>query len=203
MVCATDATHEDTIVAASIVSLAAYYQTLDDPNWRDWLRGRFTKTVRRAKNRRWVAAQAKASATVVWGTGQASAWPPALYSDYPPFLSRLQVSGTDFPRTSIASRPVVPSPHPRERAVSDADACLCLWVWDNLTTGKACAQAAHAVWMWALDTEPETVAAWVDRPQVALHLVGKVPAVESGWVVTDAGFTEVSPGTVTAAATWE
>lgn len=188
----TGGSHEETIAAAAIASVHAYFPTVDtatDPAaWTRWLSGRFTKTVRRAKPARYDRLAADAAARTDIGGAAACAWEPTSYANLPRDIARLQVSGTDFPRGG---------------APAAGPTGLHLTILNSLTTGKACAQAAHAAWLWLLDTDRDTVHAWCDRPTLSLTLVDDVAAAGHRWTVTDAGLTEVAPGTVTAAATYQ
>jgi peptidyl-tRNA hydrolase len=155
--------------------------------------GRIRKVVRRARGAGWDRAAALAGVTVSRGTARVRVFPPVPTDDWPYELARLQVGGTEL------TDPEPPPPPPPGTAV--------LWLAPGLemTAGKAMAQVGHAAQLawWAL--RPEGKAAWAAerfalsvRTAEARHwrkiLRRGYPAVR------DAGFTEVAPGTCTAAA---
>lgn len=86
---------------------------------------------------------------------------------------------------------------------------MTLYVLDTLTTGKAAAQAAHAVWIHALQPlarRRETVDAWFhDGLPLQVRLVGAAELTDlasrpGAQCVVDAGLTEIDPGSMTAVA---
>jgi hypothetical protein len=165
------------------------------PAFAAWLDGRFRKVVRRARGAHWAAAGELPGVTVVSGTAEVRAFPPAPNETLPPELRRLQVGGTDL----VDPAPSVSAPRP---AGGDGVARL----WSNpgltMTTGKAAAQAGHAAMLLRDALEPVAAAAW---REAGYPLVVRVaPAVQ--WAelaavavaeVADGGFTEIAPGSVT------
>ncbi len=185
---ATNGGHAAAIAAAATASVAAWPVT--DPRlWQPWLAGRFTKTVRRAKPGPFSRLAPDADATAYIGGVQAAAWAPCTYADLDPRIGKLQVSGTVFDRSGDTTA---------DRGAPG----LHLLVDEKLTTGKACAQGAHAAWLWALAAGPASAAAWVADPAIHVHLVPDVAAAGLDWTVVDAGLTEVDPGSTTAASWW-
>lgn len=214
IIVAKHGTHEDTVRLGALASLAVYLNDdgparLADPElaavnpWALWLAGPFTKTVRRAF-------AADITRVVIWcqengvtfeyaafdGGSAALALTPMLADALPKPVARLQVSGTDLPRAPSASEPTPP-------------AWVTLHVDETLTTGKATAQAAHALWMWALaelTPGPQALDAFgrLDLP-MDLRLVSQehlraLAAQPGAHAVHDAGLTEVAAGTLTAVA---
>lgn len=195
-------THTETIACAARASLAAYITPLlagqdIDPAWKQWLSGQFTKTVRRAprshldKALQWAADTGKQATGREFGDSAAVAATPMTYADYPKVFAKAQVAGTALPcDSSTLKAPTGPTIH----------------LLGTLSTGKAAAQAAHGLWMWALpliEDDPAALAAWLEdgmplglrqeRPEALADLA------EAHWVVVqDAGLTEVAPNTVTA-----
>jgi peptidyl-tRNA hydrolase len=170
-----------------------------------WVAGRIRKVARRARGVHWTAVQALPGVSVTVGgeSGQASARAllPGLVAHTPKEVSRLQIAGTDLPPDS----PPEPAP---ELPV----------VWLNpaveLTVGKAAAQVGHATMILAAALPGSQLRRWQadglrcavrpasrERWQAVLEAAGR-GASGSTVLVRDAGFTEVSPGTVTCAAQW-
>lgn len=191
--------HLDTVKAAAIASVVVYLgcAEADREPWELWLAGPFTKSVRRAKSSQ-VEAMAclerRAVADVRIRGSRAVAFPPKRYEDLPRELVRLQVSGTDFPRDV------------RQNTGPSKPGSVIVLVRSDLTTGKAAAQAAHALFAWMLDTSGPERDHWVydvEDTEVALCDAAELErctAVEGAVSIRDAGRTEVAPGTLTAVA---
>lgn len=243
IIVAKTGTHEDTVWLAARASVAVY---LGDPDatvlgepltgeektrlayrYHQWLSGPFTKTVRRATEDKmldvaiWARLHRIPMARLADGHGcVALALPPMRYADLPRQISRLQVAGTDLPRVGSAW-----NAHRGGVEHGQAWPPVDLYVDEQLTTGKAAAQAAHALWMWMLDVErtgtpirPNPVLqAWAEEgypvalcmceaTELArgLDLIEHQPRGENGsqraFPVRDAGLTEVAPNTLTAMA---
>jgi peptidyl-tRNA hydrolase len=193
----------DGILAAALASVSAYASDLlnscgDTTSWEAWLDGRFTKSVRRADVKAYskVVNELHGEATeAVVGRARALAFRPAPYEQYPQVLSRLQVSGTHLPQASgthRASYEKAPTPV----IVLNADL--------GMTTGKAAAQASHALFAWFLTLDEDTQRAWagkltgdvlfLDADDFRDFVVKAVP----GSVIVDAGLTEIAPSSTTA-----
>lgn len=193
----------DGILAAALASVSAYASDLltscgDTTSWDAWLDGRFTKSVRRADVKAYskVVNELHGEATeAVVGRARALAFRPAPYDQYPKVLSRLQVSGTHLPQV------------PGTRRASDGTAPTPVIVLDKsleMTTGKAAAQASHALFAWFLTLDEGTQRAWAGK------LTGTILFLEAddfrdfavkavpGSVVVDAGLTEIAPSSKTA-----
>lgn len=189
-------THEATVAVAAIASVLTYlYRDPDDaPAFDAWLAGPFTKSVRRAPSHRLEPlAQTHAGALVHLGASRAVAFRPVRYTDLPRELGRLQVSGTDFPRVPCS---LDDGPRPPVHLAVDS----------TLTTGKAAAQAAHALFAWVLQATHEQVQGFLNAP-LGLR-VEFVDATELAALaepvrnvpIRDNGYTEVAPNTLTAVA---
>ncbi len=182
--------HEHIVAAAGTASLLAYLTDPVDPRWSRWLHAAPAKSVRRVKGpshitqvRQW-AQEAGAAHAYICGV---LALVPFTYDDMPKRVRGSQVNGIDYPR--VGSSGCEPS-----------GAGIEVLTLASLSTGKAAAQVAHAVWGWHR-TNPQ----W--EPDAGFHLSFVTPAElaeaaqsRASVPIYDAGFTEVDPGTLTAVA---
>ncbi len=168
----------------------------DRPEWlaavAAWDGQRIRKVVRRARGAEWRRALTVDGLDVVQGSAQLRVYPPVPVDGWPPELARLQVGGTNV------EDPEPPPPVPTRMPL------VLLTPHAEMTTGKAMAQAAHAAQLGWRALRHRARVAWraADfalavrdaRPQQwAAVLASGAP------VVHDGGFTEVEPGTATAA----
>lgn len=160
---------------------------------RDWTDARIRKVVRRARGAEWRRAEALDGLTVTRGTAEVRVFPPVPLDGWPRDLARLQVSGTDL---ADPDPPADPGPH-----------VPVLWLNPDLelTAGKAMAQVGHAAQLGLAALDPDAAGRW----RAAGFPLAVRTAARDRWarlldddlpVVRDAGFTEVAPGTTTAAA---
>jgi len=189
--------------AACEAAATAAVLLLDDPRsapggpWHQrvarWDGGPIRKVVRRARGARFAATAALDGVEVVRRGAQVRAFVPGPIDRLPPELSRLQVGGTQLPDVGDPAPPV-----PGALVVA-------LTPLAALTTGKAAAQCAHAAHL-ARRTLPDAEVRRWRATGFAVRVVTPQPA---GWReaagrarvrVSDGGFTEVAPGTVTALA---
>lgn len=179
------------IAAAALASVQAFLKDPDNPNWRLWANGAFAKSVRRADAKMFAKVLAAFPEHTLATVGDASAagLPPMPAAALPKLLAKLQVSGTQLP----AGEPLPPAP-----------LTIVLNASLEMSTGKAAAQAAHALFAWVLDGKKAAVEAWVAS---GFPLgVAVLPAKEfrkgarksAGPVIQDAGRTEIEPGSTTA-----
>ncbi len=158
----------------------------------EWDGQRIRKVVRRAHGAEWRRALSVDGLDVVHGSAELRVYPPVPVDEWPAELARLQVGGTNL------TDPEPPPP------AADGTPLVLLSPHAEMTTGKAMAQAAHAAQLgwrslrgrprrkWQAAGFPLAVRDATDRQWQA--------ALNSGApVVHDGGFTEVAPGTATAA----
>jgi len=184
--------------SAVAVSLAGFVAPDADPEVRErterWRSGPIRKVVRRARGAGWTRQLAVAGVAVHrFHHVDVAVHVPGPVDEVDPEISRLQVGGLTLE-------------DPDER-VESLDAGVRLWLNPHLslTTGKAAAQVGHAaqlLWQWLpVDGGRRWIADGAPLDVVV--------AAESAWaglvehapvVVTDGGFTEVPPGTITVVA---
>ncbi|PYI68205.1 hypothetical protein CVV68_07750 [Arthrobacter livingstonensis] len=179
------------IAAAALASVQAFMRDPENPSWQLWASGAFAKSVRRADAKMFAKVLAAfpdhVLATV--GTASAAGLPPLPADGLPKLLTKLQVSGTQLPDGGA-----LPG-QPLTVVLNDSL---------RMSTGKAAAQAAHALFAWLLDAGPHAVDAWAAAgfPVGIVHASGrdfrKGARKASGPVIQDAGRTEIEPGSTTA-----
>ncbi|WAC50426.1 peptidyl-tRNA hydrolase [Frigoribacterium sp. SL97] len=162
--------------------------------WSSWLNGPIAKTVRRADRatyERLVGSTSLTEATIVTrGDAEAIAFRPMMADELPNNLRRLQVSGTQLPEgtpTKVLT--------PTASILLNADL--------DMSTGKAAAQAAHALFTWFLNTDesPEPDAIECDVSFVSGKELEDIVASRGVRdAIHDAGRTEIEPGSLTAIA---
>jgi len=169
----------------------------EEPDWApavaEWDGYRIRKVVRRARGAEWRRALALPGITVAQRSAEVRVYPPIGLDEWPRDLAKLQVGGTDLDDLEPVAPPAAGVP------------LVLLNPEIEMTAGKAMAQAGHAAQLgYRAATSPQR-ARWQEadfdlavrvaaREQWDAALAAGVP------VVQDAGFTEVTPGTCTAAA---
>lgn len=182
--------HEDTVRAVALASATLMARSFDaeDPfAWVTWVGERFTKSVRRMRRPAEIRRVDELRATVehetiVSGTASATAFAPMAYPDFPPALSKLQVSGLDCERTGDDPR------DPEAPAVVLSESV-------EMSTGKTAAQAAHALGLWVLAIDAEERRAWAEHPRVTIE---HGPIKLGPLTIIDSGLTEIAPHIPTA-----
>jgi peptidyl-tRNA hydrolase len=170
--------------------------TCDRPEWADviaqWDGQRIRKVVRRARGAEWRRALTVDGLDVLHGTAQLRVYPPVPVDGWPPELARLQVGGTNL--DDPVEPPAVPAGVPLVLLSPHAE----------MTAGKAMAQAAHAAQLGWRSLRRRPRRKWQETGfPLAVRDAGErqwAAAQRSGApIVHDGGFTEVEPGTATAA----
>jgi len=183
--------------SAVAVALAAFTAADADPEVRArterWRSGAIRKVVRRARGAGWERQLAVPGVFMHRSHGvDVAVHVPGPVDEVDPEISRLQVGGLTLEDDGAAENDVPGAP---------------LWLNPHLTltTGKAAAQVGHASQLVLESLPGDRAAAWVAEgapldvrvpDEAAWHgLVSTLPVV-----VTDGGFTEVEPGTITVVA---
>jgi peptidyl-tRNA hydrolase len=192
--------HTPVLVAtasAVALALAAFTGPEAEPDVRErterWRSGPIRKVVRRARGAGWTRQLALPGVHAHEGHGvQVAVHVPGPVDAVHPEIARLQVGGLVL---ADADQPESPA----------AQVCLLLNPHVDLTTGKAAAQVGHAAQLVLQSLSAIRAESWVAAGapvQVAVvptadwdRLVATAPVV-----VTDGGFTEVRPGTITVVA---
>lgn len=147
--------------------------------------------MRRARGAGWTRQLAVPGVIVHAGEVEVAAHVPGPVDEVHPEVARLQVGGLVLDGGD---------------AEVDAPVRILLNPHVEMTTGKAAAQVGHAAQLVLESLDPDRAGAWVaDGAPVSVGTAG-----DDEWerlrrdapvVVTDGGFTEVAPGTVTVVAT--
>jgi peptidyl-tRNA hydrolase len=170
--------------------------TSDEPDWRDairaWDGSRIRKVVRRGRGAEWRRALTLPGITVTQRSAEVRVYPPLPVDAWPPELSRLQVGGThlDDPEPPPPPDPALPlvlvSPHV------------------EMSAGKAMAQVGHAAQLGWRASSPGPRERWCElgfdtAVRTATPRQWRDALRKAVPVVHDAGFTELEPGSRTAA----
>ncbi|MCW4465733.1 hypothetical protein OK351_09460 [Glutamicibacter sp. MNS18] len=182
---------DEGIAAAALASVAAFLQNPENPAWGPWAAGAFAKSVRRANPKMFakVLEEFEEHALIEVGAAQAAGLVPLPANALPKRLAKLQVSGTELPESGQVFTGQV-------QVVLDGSL--------GMSTGKACAQAAHALFAWLIQAAPETVQDWIEEGATLgirhMDRQGFERGIQDavGPVIRDAGRTEIEPGSATA-----
>ncbi|MFL4474336.1 peptidyl-tRNA hydrolase [Paeniglutamicibacter sp. MACA_103] len=182
---------DEGIAVAALASVSALLANPRHPYWRPWAQGAFAKSVRRADAKMFakVAGEFPGHVMAEIGTARAMGFAPMQADSLPKRLAKLQVSGTTLPPGRPMEATTV------RIALNDSL---------GMSTGKAAAQAAHALFAWVLEGKPEELDAWraagcllsIERLDAKAFRKGARSA--HGPVIHDAGRTEITPGSATA-----
>ena len=212
--------HFDTVGVVALASTRALATANADPSlspesaarWQTWLGSSFTKSVRRVKKPSQLDklrslglpfTEETTGADGLSGEQQvtALAFEPMEYDDFPRELRSLQVTGLQGTAQTFAFS--------RRSPWAPAMPVIELNAEAEMSTGKAAAQAAHALCAWLLLQDEKTQLAWASVPALGITtastftsnpiLVKNRPAkADDIIVIQDNGLTEVAPGTATA-----
>ena len=182
---------DEGLSAVARAAVIAYLQDPQNPDWQQWASQAFAKSVRRANPKMFAKVLEMFPEQMVSEVGKAQAvgLPPLPPADLPKLIAKLQVSGTQLPKAD---------------EVLDAKINIVLNKSLEMSTGKAAAQAAHALFAWLTEAPAESVEAWLQShaPVGIRHLPRKdfeqLSRQAAGPVIQDAGRTEIEPGSVTA-----
>ena len=187
-------TRTDALEAAARAVL--FMLVTDEPEWApavaEWDGYRIRKVVRRARGAEWRRALALPGLTVARGSAEVRVYPPIGLDEWPRDLAKLQVEGTDL--DDVGAVP------PAAAGVVQ----ILLNPRIEMTAGKAMAQAGHAAQLGYRAAAAPQRTRWREADfDLAVRVAGQAQwdaALAAGVpVVQDAGFTEVAPGTCTAA----
>lgn len=183
--------HLEVIEAVMISSTLHLIEHHHDPSVVKWLDNGFTKSVRHVnatKLSSLLDPSADPSPCVFQvGAACAASFTPMAYDDFPPLLRRARVSGLERERRDM----------PRQGRM---EGVVFLNAELGMTTGKAAAQAAHALNVWALGQRN------INDHDVLSNCVREVDAElfdlacgqNPQGVIHDAGHTEIEAGSATA-----
>lgn len=193
---------DDVFVAAArgVIMLLDDHRSLPDGEWHEevaaWSGARIRKIMRRARASNWQRAQEVPGLTVVHGTAEVRIFVPGVVEDAPRELSKLQIQSSplDEPGRVEAVEPVgVPT------------LTILLNPEVEMSWGKRGAQVAHAAQRCWEQLDRTNRLNWnaADRPVRVLtptaNLWSNLLPMTSTQI-RDGGFTEIAPGTLTAAA---
>lgn len=177
-------THEDTIFCVAYASYQAFNYNPFHETWNLWLKGKFTKSVRRASAdtiEKIIRYPTRHYHRVTCNTSQAAAFNPM--TEFPKDIARCQVSGTDFPRMGFKD------------PLDKGHLIIAINPTVEMTTGKTAAQAAHALFGYYLKNPNVKNDPFVFTEDREVFEILKKK--EESVLIHDAGLTEVEPNTLT------
>ena len=193
---------DDAFIAAAkgVIALLDDYRCIPGGEWHDevasWKSARIRKICRRARASAWQRAQGAAGRTVSYGTAEVRVFVPGIIDQAPPEVSKLQIQASPLP-------PMDPVDTLVPVAVSTVTIGLNPSV--DMTWGKQAAQVGHAAQRcWESLSRHDRLDWNAGTRQV--RVVAATPALwderfaSAPTQIRDGGFTEVAPGTLTAAA---
>ena len=195
-------THEQVVSYVAHASCWALIKSFDDPIWKQWLSGRFTKSVRRATPGQ-IAKMPSPAFQVRKDQLIVAAFKPMTYDDMPKSIRNAQVSNTDFPRDEKKARR-----YPADSVIyhKDNTGGPTLWINEDLgmSTGKCAAQAAHGAMAMLCAVNQVDLNFWKEN-RIAFSVIGvnldqfEKRCEDAMVVISDAGLTELEPGSATVA----
>lgn len=184
-------TEDEGLSAVARAAVIAYLRAPQAPEWQVWAGQAFAKSVRRANPKMFGKVLEMFPEAMVSEVGKAQAvgLPPLPAHDLPKLIAKLQVSGTQLPKSA-------------EVLVSDVTIGIRKSL--QMSTGKAAAQSAHALFAWLTEAKGDRIERWLSAhaPVGIQHLSDeefkRLSAQAAGPVIQDAGRTEIEPGSETA-----
>ncbi|WP_417372572.1 aminoacyl-tRNA hydrolase [Glutamicibacter protophormiae] len=184
-------TEDEGLSAVARAAVIAYLRAPQAPEWQVWAGQAFAKAVRRANPKMFGKVLEMFPEAMVSEVGKAQAvgLPPLPAHDLPKLIAKLQVSGTQLPKSA-------------EVLVSDVTIGIRKSL--QMSTGKAAAQSAHALFAWLTEEKGDRIERWLSAhaPVGIQHLSDeefkRLSAQAAGPVIQDAGRTEIEPGSETA-----
>jgi peptidyl-tRNA hydrolase len=186
--------------ARGVIAMLDDHRNLPGGAWHDaiasWNGARIRKIMRRARGAAWEKAQAVPGLTVLHDTAQVRIFVPGYIDEAPPELAKLQIQSTPLDEPGMTTELTPP-----ERATLT----IALNPGVDMSWGKRAAQVAHAAQRcWEtfdrndrLDWNADGRLVRIIHPSPKLW---DTIRAESSTTIRDGGFTEVEPGTLTAAA---
>ncbi|WP_141363331.1 peptidyl-tRNA hydrolase [Glutamicibacter uratoxydans] len=184
-------TEDEGLSAVARAAVIAYLKDPHNPDWQLWADQAFAKSVRRANPKMFAKVLELFPEAMVSEVGKAQAvgLPPLPANDLPKLIAKLQVSGTQLPKS--------------DEILGSA---LTIVLNDSLemSTGKAAAQSAHALFAWLTQADPVRIEGWLAaKAPVGIRHLGTGEFMQlsehaAGPVIQDAGRTEIEPGSITA-----
>ncbi|WP_313811325.1 peptidyl-tRNA hydrolase [Glutamicibacter sp.] len=184
-------TEDEGLSAVARAAVIAYLKDPHLPDWQTWAEQAFAKSVRRANPKMFAKVLELFPEAMVSEVGKAQAvgLPPLPADDLPKLIAKLQVSGTQLPKSDEVLNSVI------NIALNDSL---------EMSTGKAAAQGAHALFAWLTQADPARIEQWLSAhaPVGIRHLskgeFQQLASRAAGPVIQDAGRTEIEPGSMTA-----
>ena len=185
--------------ARGVIMLLDDSRSLPGGEWHDevsaWSGARIRKIMRRARASAWVRAQEVPGLTVVHGTAEVRIFVPGIVDEAPRDLSKLQIQSGPLDE---------PEQVDTLAAVDDPTLTIILNPAVEMSWGKRGAQVGHAAQRLWEQLERTDRLDWnaANRPvrvHTPTHALWDELLPQSATQIRDGGFTEVAPGTLTAA----
>ncbi len=186
--------------ALGVVALLDDQRSLPGGEWHDqvaaWNGSRIRKIMRRARASAWERAQAVPGLTIRHGTAEVRVFVPGVVEEAPPELSKLQIKSTPLDE---------PARIERLDTVNDPTLTVLLNPAVEMSWGKRGAQVAHAAQRCWENFDRRDRLDWnaAGRPVRVFTPTTELWNREldkMSTTIRDGGFTEIAPGTLTAAA---
>ncbi len=185
--------------ALSVIALLDDHRCLPGGEWHEpvatWNGSRIRKIMRRARASAWDRAHSVPGLTIARGTAEVRVFVPGRLADAPPELSKLQIQSSSLPEPAPQSTPLT---------VTKPTLVVALNPAIEMSWGKRGAQVGHAAQRTWETFDRQQRLDWnaVGRPVQVVHPTAAVwdeLLATSPTTIRDGGFTEIAPGTLTAA----